>query len=290
MANCNEQFRNTGSSSCKIGMGRTERIIILPNDAVFTGETPEELYEFLMNGIHNNDKAKRFYPLPMINGAEPTVDEPISSQAGYGDNYFLGYGAMTGVYTYPPDFCLSKRLTSFNGSTVRILLIDNKKNVWGAMTENGFTGFQVQLFNTQAGLPNGTEQQLPSIRVPFTSTGVREFNELLETFSLNVDPSSIEGLTDVSLIITKIDTSYNVKIYDACDKSDVTEKFSSTTGSQLPIWIMNGQPLVTGPTYSNNTFIFSDLTTGGELNIAPPETLYIQGIKFKESISPVEVP
>lgn len=288
---CVTQNRNTGASRCQMDMAKIIRAIITPLNARFTGETQEELDEWIEQNIHNDNPARRFYPLPAFNGNEPTVEDPATSAAGYGDQYYISNGAINSVFTYPPDYCLANKLTVFNGRKIRVILIDEKGVAWGAQTATGFAGFEVLIWTSQAGLPDGTEQSLPTIRFSFTSIGVTEFQSQKAAYELTVGPTDIKGLEDVQINITGSTDPRTVTILADCGNENITEEFG-TAAAVVGAWTVDGEAPSAAPTYNAvaNTFSFTGLTTGQQLNLAGPTELLALGIDHKESTGPVAVP
>lgn len=282
---CTTKTQNTKSSRCQFDWGKVERTVLTPKGAMFTGldgSGAEQTFdEWILAGIHAALKTNRFFPMPKASDITDGTEEAKKYTNGTGKEYFIMEGNKKFMQNYISDYCLQNRMASFNDGVSRgILIFDNKGYAWGVDKTTGKSGFIGQVFAETSGVTTQSDVKEPKISYSFDKP--KEFVAKVP-ISTELDVDDLEGLEDVTMVVTTGETNSTIKFYAGCGSEDVTSEMQGIAG-KTACWLKDGVAVTTAPTYANGVFTVanSSLANGVKLSIADPSVLYANGVSFKE--------
>lgn len=281
---CEIKTQNTKSSECQFDMGLTKRVVLTPSGAKYTGldqaGAEQTFDEWLLKGIHAKLKKDRYFPMPLCSDVVEESTEAKSKENGFGRKYRIMPGSKGFAQNYGLDYCLTKRLDSFNDGLTRGIIILDGTRAWMTEKATGKAGFQGDVFAEAAGIVTPGDVVEPKI-----SYSIHKYNEFVNKtpVSTELDVEEIEGLEDVTMVVTIGATNTTIIFTAGCGGRDVTAEMAAIT-AKTACWLKDGVAVTTAPTYANGVFTIANtaLTTGTKLSIADPSVLYANGVSFKE--------
>lgn len=285
---CKAKFSNTAKSRCQIDWMLLKKVVVLPLGTEFTGS---DIDTWLQQGIHKDNPAQRFYPMPDFTGVEDNTSEGTSYTNGVGVTTHITNGLVALTQKFDPDICLQNRLISgFNDNITRsFLFIDQNNRVWGVKTATGLKGFTGRIYVTGSGITTPDNIAEPSISYSLTLASEMENRWFVEC---DVPAEEIDGLMDVELAVTTESTNLLIKVLaSGCGNDDVTAEMQ-VIGGESSCWLVgdsNGYTAIsTAPTWDSALGCFkvasSAVATGKTLKLADPSVLYGKGVSGKECV------
>ena len=284
---CVIKTANTAESRCKIELMRYAKILITPLSAIYTGldsnNQEQTIEEWIEEGIHHPDPAKRFYPMPEITRIEDNSTENSTYTDDYGNEYIMAEGGFGFTQAYKGDSCLTNRLLNFNGQQFRIIIFDNLSNAQGVRKFDGFAGEIANIWSSQPKANTASELSQPTIKYMCNSP---EEHKLREVISTDVNISEMKGLEDIVPVFVTDGQDLNITFELPCGGEDVTSELSPLDG-ETTAWVTENGNVTTAPIYNANKKAFtvstSSLSAHNKLGLATPDILYELGITHFES-------
>lgn len=256
---CMTDQLNTGSFGCAVRMQQILFLIL-----VNKGWSISKLDDFDSDYFNEMVQKKQFTVLPQQVTVEDESEDTVYETFDNGLKMFVRQGIVEYLPTYVGDLCLQKALQSVSGTRKDLLLVDVSGNVYGAETETGFKGFDLNLIQAERqSLPTGAETGKIPLRLQFSALGVAEWTKqanFIKAEDFNI--TSANGIIDVLLELVDTTTSGEVKVTAkvACDKSTNLDFFDSTDAWQITD--STGVVNITNVTYANGVYTITPDGTG----------------------------
>jgi hypothetical protein len=244
---CNRQLNNTASSECPEQMSIIKSVILFDDKSVieYTGTTDSALNTWVQNAIHAATKLSRAFPLPLAVDLADNNAEPEFTTTGIGIDIYSGIGAKGFTHTYMQDMQLLPKLAAANGLTVKALLVDDKKQVWGLTSTVGYAPFEM-MATTYNGAHKTNEYAKMMTR--FNYLNPDDYNNLRMLGTLTSSLSSLKGLADVTLENVGTATAPVIKLF--IDGSDITSRYSTLLAVK-EAWLVKGTTPASNPVYDS---------------------------------------
>ena len=270
---CTRQLNNTAGSECPEQMDVIKVPILFDDKAEieYTGSTDSALTTWIQTAIHAATKLTRAFPYPVAFELEDQNEDPKFQTSNIGVTAYAGEGAKGFVHTYYQDMQLLPKLAAANGLTVKVLLVDQKKQVWGIATTNGYS--PVEMMATSYNGKHKTNE-VPSMMTKFDYINPEDYNNLRMLGTLTSSITSLKGLADVTLENVGIATAPKIKLF--IDGTDVTSRYS-TLLAKKEAWLYNGTAPASDPVYSSTDVAFTTWGTtaaAGVLKLVDPAVLH----------------
>lgn len=270
---CTRQINNTAASECPEQMDVIKVNIVYDDKAEieYTGSTDSALTTFLQTGIHAATKLTRAFPWGIAYDLEDQNEDPKFQTSNIGVTAYAGEGAKGYLHSYHQDMRQLRRFVSSNGLVVKSFLVDQKKQVWGLPTQNGFEPVEMMVTSY-----NGKHKtnEVPVMHSKFDYVNPEDYNNLRLLGTLTSSLSTLKGLADVTLENVGTATAPKIKLF--IDGTDVTSRYS-TLLAKKEAWLYNGTTPASNPVYSSTDVAFTTWGTtaaAGVLKLVDPAVLH----------------
>lgn len=256
--NCTTDQLNTGSYGCAVRMQQILFLIL-----VNKGWSISKLDDFDSDYFNEMVQKKQFTVLPQQVTVEDESEDTVYETFENGLKMFVRQGVIEYLPTYVGDLCLQKALQSVSGTRKDLLLVDVAGNIYGAETDTGFKGFDLNLIQAERlGLATGTETGKIPLRLQFSALGVEEWTK--QANFVRPEDFNITGVNGVIDVLLELDSSSSgetkVTAKVACDKSTNLDFFDSTNVWQVTD--STGVVNITDVTYTNGVYTITHAATG----------------------------
>ena len=271
---CNKTLNNTGVSECPEQLGIIKTVILFDDKATpeYTGATDAALTTWIQNQIHAATKLTRAFPLPQAVDLSDNNAEPEFVTTGIGLNIYSGIGEKGFTHTYMQDMQLLPKLAAANGLTVQAILVDDKKQVWGLASTNGYVplSFSATTWNGA----HRTSSEYAMMMTKFSYLNPDDYNNLRLLGTLTTSITALKGLNDVTLEDVGLATAPVIKLF--IDGSDVTSRYSTLLAVK-GAWLYDGSNPASNPVYDATQLGFKTWGTtaaGKVLQLVDPAVLH----------------
>ena len=270
---CTKELMNTAASECPEQIDVISVPILMDDKAEieYTGATDAALTTWIQNLIHAATKLTRGFPYPMAFELEDKNEDPKFETSSIGKTMYAGEGAKGFIITAVQDMQQLPKLTSANGLTVKAFLVDQKKQVWGLPSTNGY--IPVEMMATTYNGKHKTNES-PKMMTQYDYVNPDDYNNLRMLGTLTSSITSLKGLADVTL--ENVGTAIAPKIKLFIDGTDVTSRYS-TLLAKKEAWLYNGTNPASNPVYSSTDVAFTTWGTtaaAGVLKLVDPAVLH----------------
>jgi len=292
---CYNSQENTGENRCKKELSLLRRVVLTPPSAIFTGldelGAAQTFDEWLESGIHAALPANRFYPMPTIESVEDKSSDNVEATTGYGTSYVINEGSIAFTQTFLRDYCLSKKLLSFNGQEWRVIIFDNTNQAQVITTSAGQMGELATIWASQPRPNTESEFGFPKIQYSFVNPNEHKNREVIDT---DLNYMDIKGLENVVMNIATVTTNLVITFLTECGNQDITSELALLSG-ETTAWLGDTAgviaALTTAPTYASGKFTVTVASvTQDKISIADPSILYGLGVANKEQPDYTTVP
>jgi hypothetical protein len=274
MSTCSQELMNTAASECPEQMDVIKVPILFDDKAVieYTGTTDVALNTWIQNAIHAATKLTRGFPYPMAFDLEDQNEEPKFETSTIGVTRYAGEGAKGFLVHAIQDMQQLPKLAAANGLTIQALLVDQKKQVWGLKSTNGY--IPVEMMATTY---NGAHRTTDSAKMmtKYDYVNPEDYNNLRMLGTLTTSISNLKGLADVTL--ENVGTAAAPKIKLFIDGTDVTSRYA-TTLLVKEAWLVKGAAPASNVTYNATDIAFTTFTTvtttGDVIRLVDPAALH----------------
>lgn len=254
---CTRILNNTAASECPEQMDIIKVPILFDDKAEveYTGSTDSALTTWIQTQIHAATKLTRGFPYPIAFELEDQNEDPKFETSTIGVTRYAGEGAKGFVHTYYQDMQLLPKLAAANGLTVKVLLVDQKKQVWGLVSANGYQ--PVEMMATSYNGKHRTAEGA-NMMTKFDYVNPEDYNNLRMLGTLTSSISTLKGLADVTL--ENVGTAVAPKIKLFIDGTDVTARYATLLLAK-EAWLVKGLAPASDVAYDATTVSFTTFTT-----------------------------
>jgi len=271
---CNQELMNTAASECPEQIDIIKVPILFDDKAVieYTGSTDAALTTFMQNCIHAATKLTRGFPYPMAFDLEDQNEEPKFETSTIGVTRYGGEGAKGFLVHAIQDMQQLPKLAAANGLTVQAFLVDQKKQVWGLKSTNGYVPIEMM-----ATTYNGAHRTADSAKMTtrYDYINPEDYNNLRMLGTLTNSLSSLKGLADVTLENVGTAAAPVIKLF--IDGADITSRYA-TTLLVKEAWLVKGSTPANNVAYDATLVGFKTFTTvtttGDVIRLVDPAALH----------------
>lgn len=271
---CTQQLMNTAASECPEQIDIIKVPILFDDKAEieYTGSTDAALTTWIQQQIHAATKLTRGFPYPIAFELEDQNEEPKFETSTIGVTRYAGEGAKGFLVHAIQDMQQLPKLAAANGLTVQVLLVDQKKQVWGLKTTNGYSPIEMMATSY-----NGAHRTAESAKMmtKYDYVNPDDYNNLRMLGTLTSSITTLKGLADVTL--QNVGTASAPKIKLFIDGSDVTSRYSTLLVPK-EAWLVKGSNPASDVTYNATDVAFTTFTTvttaGDVIRLVDPSVLH----------------
>lgn len=271
---CTRTLNNTAASECPEQMDIIKVPILFDDKAEieYTGATDAALTTWIQQQIHAATKLTRGFPYPQAFELEDQNEEPKFETSTIGETRYAGEGAKGFLIHAIQDMQLLPKLAAANGLTVQALFVDQKKQVWGLPTTNGYGPVEVRA--TSYNGPHRTSESAKMMtKIDYVNPD--DYNNLRLLGTLTSSISSLKGLADVTLQNVGTPSAPKIKLF--IDGTDVTSRYA-TTLLVKEAWLVKGAAPANNVAYDSVAVAFKTFTTvtttGDVIRLVDPAALH----------------
>lgn len=257
-SDCSDVQIRTGLANCDRQPGRIMQLAITPANAFYP--TDEEEFNEALEG-YISDSALRLMPIKGVGQATRNGGDINAPEFGtYGGARPIGQNAVNIAYQIEGGMCLYKELSKLNGSTVRVMEVDNANYIFGTVVTRGnvdyFAGYKGQVYVTFTPT-DGSALGYITLTVYYP---LEHEAEIQNAMSLQLPNGLPDGLVGVEL---ESAGAAGVKVYSVCDHTDVTDIYKDDWDADM--FVTKTGTAATSATYSNGVI---KLAPTGEYRVA----------------------
>lgn len=221
LCSCNTQGGNTGLPSCYPIFGVTKQVIFVnyyKDDGTINGIKLSDLTDGKLDATYLDGKVKalntkdRWYPTPELKNIVDEREDDITEDFEDSTSVFIQQGERNfeGMIV-KGDPVLTGNLKSFRCAKVGVFFIDNKGNLIGNFTRDGYLDpVAVQDESLSIGFMKGTDTTVQKIRLRFSISALMDDADLrmIEAVDITANLLGVNGLvTAVAETPTNVSTT-----------------------------------------------------------------------------------
>lgn len=241
---CAALTKNVGIGTCFLHPGQMKGAVIVRSTyEVLTASITTGLVAKLKTDAIG-PKGSRVYPVHNFVSVTNNTEEPVLETLGYGNRQFVRDGVMDWLFRIDQSsggVSLQNALRSFNLGKWAVLFYDiqadGKQVFYGVKTATGIKGIPLQVLNARPWMPSdGSTATQYNIQFVFD---VKYINDLLGFVVAEADPTTIEGVQDITLSGTNASNVVTVKAHDVAAGVDLKDIYGTELADDA-VWVATG--------------------------------------------------
>lgn len=197
---CGQQVgANVGAVACDFLRGNVKILIV--GGATFTGsdyvDTATMDAALVAKFKLATGNSQKLFPFPLVIGATDNTEAAAFSNSGYGVRYKTKGSIPAYTFQVVAGSTLEKKLKVYDGQNVPILILDDKKQIWGVKNGTTFQGAVYQLSIEPHGFGDGSNPKFTEISISVVDPA--DFSDNAFVYQTAMGTGSFKGLTDAEL-------------------------------------------------------------------------------------------
>jgi len=254
---------NTGTPGCAFMPDKIVGAILIPkNKIILTADIPDIIAE--LQAMTLAAVADRAYPIFRFEEITDNSEDLTVSTFGYGGKGIGKEGRYDWTFRIVSGgLCHQNNLRKFNGTTMKVLLIDSENVIYGTSVPTGMAGLSLDFFYAQPWkAADGSNTTMFNVR--FALAKPKELNENVAYVKVDEDvEENVKGLLDLELYqLAVVAGKATIGIRTACDKTDIYGTFETPLAAG-GLWTCLGP---TGAAVSITSVAANDTLGGWDVN------------------------
>jgi hypothetical protein len=301
-------YKNTGAIACDIERG-VPVMMIVGGGTFSTGDYADSttMDAAIISKLKlSQGNSQKLYPFPVIQGNTDKTEAAKFATLGYGLQIKTVRSKPGYEFDVLAGSTLEKKLMSFDGKNVPVLILDDKKQMWGKKDgAANFLGAEYQVSVEPRGF--GDAQNAKSTKISISIVDSQDFTENAYAYVTGLGTSSLTGLKDVTMsklsnatnvhkIQLKIETAMlgnDLNIYDDYAAAIAALTFTAFTGAtfstSLTITSVAVDAALKALTVTFDSTAYTALSAGAKIKLVPPtstvlDTASVTGIEISDLI------
>lgn len=299
---CQTIVANTGAIQCDTAPGIPQKVLIWNGSKLQSAISGPAFQTFLENSSKlSKSNGDKVFVLPVIQDVADNTEQDQTGSLNQGFVTRLRKGQWSYTFKFFCGVALAQQLSSFDNTTVRSLILDNKKLGWGVKSGTNFIGYSTRFQFTAPRFATGqnVEEGVGTVTISFLDPSETDNSS---AFGAVNSSSGILGLLDVTLqeVAPKASNVYKVNGFIPTAKvgdpgislsSMYSAELAVTTAwrayvgnTTLTITSVAANPTNGGWTFTFDATAFGALASGAQIRLtgAPPEYLDSIGVSQTE--------